>query len=364
MALNADKEQVMNAISSLGYKVFKNGSFHWNSSDTPDMKICDDGSIHCWTTSPFKHIKKTTIGDKDIRTENYGNHGDLIAFIQLTNTNMNFPEAQEEAYKLLNLELPSLNAYEGHYSNTIKKDGFISKEFMKEFEKQRVENFDRYKELLKEALPSLSFDKQKKIALKYQIGYIKQSDRLCMPILDDYGNILTLWKYNKNPKSFFNTDGEEIKLSKVLFSKGRKRTTFNLADLKEYRKDKSIEVYLCGGEKDVLNMVGNGYRAVTLGAENCDIPKEHLELFKDLKIIVAYDYDKAGQEGTAKMLEQLKNVAKSVKSWNWEDEAKKHKFQLFKGFDITDYLTKINSKKKVFKLKNKELNKKTNIIER
>ncbi|RBQ27642.1 toprim domain-containing protein [Arcobacter sp. CECT 9188] len=357
MALDTDKYQVMNAISSLGFKVFKNGSFHWNSSNTPDMKINDDGSIHCWTTSPFKKISKTIIGEKVIKTESYGNHGDLISFIQLINTNMNFPEAQEKAYKLLNLELPSLDTYEGHCSNTIRKDGFISKEFMKEFERQRVENFDRYKELLNETLPSLAFEKQKEIALKYQIGYIKQSDRLIMPILNDYGNILTFWKYNKNPKSFINKNGREIKPPKYGFTGGRKRNTFNLADLKEYRKDLSLEVYLCGGEKDVLNMVGNGYRAVTLGAENCDIPKEHLELFKDLKIIVAYDYDKAGVDGTNKMLEQLKDVAQSVKAWSWEDEAKKHKLQLFKGFDMTDFLTATKSKKKAFRLKDKTIKK-------
>ena len=342
MALDTDKYQVMNAISSLGYEVFKNGSFHWNSSNTPDMKINDDGSIHCWTTSPFKGYKN--------------NHGDLIDFIQLVNLDMNFVEAKEEAYKLLNLELPSLDTYKGYSSSeTIKKDGFISKDFFKEFEKQRFENFDRYKELLNETLPSLNFNKQKEIAQKYQIGYIKQSDRLCMPILDDYGNILSLWKYNKNPKPFLNEDGKKIKLSKVLFTKGRSRTTFNLADLKEYGKDKSIEVYLCGGEKDVLNMVGNGYRAVTLGAENCDIPKEHLELFKGLKIIVAYDYDKAGVDGTNKMLEQLKDVAQSVKSWDWENEAKKHKLKLFNGFDMTDFLTETNSKKKPFKSKYKSI---------
>ena len=197
--------------------------------------------------------------------------------------------------------------------------------------------------------------KQKEIAQKYQIGYVKQSDRLIMPILDDYENILTLWKYNKNPKPFIGKDGNEIKLGKVLFSKGRNRTTFNLADLREYGKDKSIEVYLCGGEKDVLNMVGNGYRAVTLGAENNDIPKEHLELFSGLKIIVAYDYDKAGKEGTLKMLDQLKNVAQSVKSWDWENEAKKHKLKLFNGFDMTDFLTETNSKKKPFKSKYKSI---------
>ena len=342
MALDTDKYQVMNAVSSLGFEVFKNGSFHWNSSNTPDMKINDDGSIHCWTTSPFKGNTK--------------NHGDLIDFLQVVNVDMNFIEAKKEAHKLLNLELPSLDTYKGYSgSETIKKDGFISKDFIKEFEKQRLENFDRYKELLKEALPSMNFSKQKEIAQKYQIGYIKQSDRLCMPILDDYGNILTLWKYNKNPKPFLNDDGIEIKLPKVLFSKGRSRNLFNLADLKEYGKNKSIEVYLCGGEKDVLNMLGNGYRAITLGAENNDIPKEHLELFKGLKIVVAYDNDKAGLDGTNKMLEQLKDVAQSVRVWDWEKEAKKYNLKLFKGFDMTDFLTEVHnrSKKKVFKPKEK-----------
>ena len=342
MALDTDKYQVMNAISSLGFEVFKNGSFHWNSSNTPDMKINDDGSIHCWTTSPFKGNTK--------------NHGDLIDFLQVVNVDMNFIEAKEESYKLLNLELPSLDTYKGYSgSETVKKDGFISKYFMKEFEKQRLENFDRYKELLNEALPSMNFSKQKEIAQKYEIGYIKQSDRLIMPILDDYGNILTFWKYNKNPKPFINKDGIEIKPSKYGFTGGRDRTTFNLADLKEYGKNKSIEVYLCGGEKDVLNMLGNGYRAITLGAENSDIPKEHLDLFRGLKITVAYDYDKAGVDGTNKMLKQLKDVAQSVRVWDWEKEAKKHNLKLFKGFDMTDFLTEVHnrSKKKVFKPKEK-----------
>ena len=341
MALDTDKEQVMNAISSLGFEVFRNGSFHWKSSNTPDMRIYKDGKIRCWTSSPFK--------------DNKSNHGDLIDFIKLEYPRMNFIEAREKAHKLLNLELPPIDSYKGYCSETIRKDSFINKEYIKEFEKQRIENFDRYKELLNETLPSLKFYKQKEIAQKYQIGYVKQSDRLIMPILDDYENILTLWKYNKNPKPFIGKDGNEIKLGKVLFSKGRNRTTFNLADLREYGKDKSIEVYLCGGEKDVLNMVGNGYRAVTLGAENNDIPKEHLELFSGLKIIVAYDYDKAGKEGTLKMLDQLKNVAQSVKSWDWENEAKKHKLKLFNGFDMTDFLTETNSKKKPFKSKYKSI---------
>lgn len=348
MALSATKEQVMNAISSLGFEVFRNGSFHWQSENTPDMQINNDGSIHCWTTSPFNRSKS--------------NHGDLIDFIQLAE-NTNFNTARERASNLLNLELPPLESYNGYFlmSSPSSPNTYISETFYKKFEKQRAENFDRYKELLSEALPSLNFAKQKEIAQRYQIGYIKQSDRLVMPIRDEQGNILTLWKYNKNAKEFKNAQtGLLQKAPKVLFSRGKKRTIFNLSDLiKEYSKDKSNEIYLCAGEKDVLNMVGNGYRAITLGSENSRIPSEQLSLFKGLNIVIAYDYDKAGFDGTIKALEQLNSVVQGIKIWNWEDKAKKHNIKLFEGFDMSDFLTEINTqnKTKAFKPKDKAISK-------
>ena len=43
--MKADKEIIMNSISNLGFEVFRNGQFHWNSSSTPDMSINEDGSI-------------------------------------------------------------------------------------------------------------------------------------------------------------------------------------------------------------------------------------------------------------------------------------------------------------------------------
>lgn len=339
MALEATKEQVMNAISSLGFEVFKNGSFHWNSSKTPDMKINEKGSIHCWTTSPFNNNRK--------------NHGDFIDFLQLINPTSKFSELKDQAYTLLNLP-NQIDFSKEVISNNHQKSEFISKDYIEEFKNQRVENFDRFRELLKEALPSMNFTKQKELALKYQIGYIKQSDRLIMPIIDDNENIITFWKYNKNPKPFLNEDGKEINLPKVLFSKGRKRNIFNITGLKEYQQDKNVEVYLCAGEKDTLNMLGNGYRAISLGAENSDIPKEHLNLFSNLKIIVAYDYDEPGGKGAEKIIDQLKDVTKHVKSWDWEKEAKKHNLTLFKGFDMTDFLAEMhNRRKKVFSLKHK-----------
>ena len=328
--MKADKEIIMNSISNLGFEVFRNGQFHWNSSSTPDMSINEDGSIHCWTSSPFKN--------------NTSNHGDLIDFLQVVNHNQNFKEAKEEAERLTGLTLPDINKYKDNgytVDNSNMKTGYISEEFIKTFDTARKDNFSRYKELLNEALPSLDFEKQKEIAIKYQIGYIEQSDRLSMPIRDEENRIVTLWKYNKNPNSYINDKGLEVIPGKVLFTKGRERSPFNLYDLKEYRKDITQEIYLCGGEKDTLNMIGNGHRAITLGSENENLKEKYKPLFQDLKIVISYDNDEAGQKGAEKILKQLQGVAKEIKVWNWNKVEKNQDLTLFKGFDMTDYLSVI-----------------------
>ena len=328
--MKADKEIIMNAVSNIGFEVFRNGQFHWNSSNTPDMSINEDGTIHCWTSSPFKN--------------NTSNHGDLIDFLQVVNHNQNFKEAKEEAERLTGLTLPDINKYKDNgytVDNSNIKTGYISEEFIKTFDNARKENFSRYKELLNEALPSLDFEKQKEIAIKYQIGYIEQSDRLSMPIRDEENRIVTLWKYNKNPNSYINDKGLEVIPGKVLFTKGRERSPFNLYDLQEYRKDINQEIFLCGGEKDTLNMIGNGHRAITLGSENENLKEKYKPLFQDLKIVISYDNDEAGQKGAEKILKQLQGVAKEIKVWNWNKVEKNQDLTLFKGFDMTDYLSVI-----------------------
>ena len=162
-----------------------------------------------------------------------------------------------------------------------------------------------------------------------------------MPIRDEENRIVTLWKYNKNPNSYINDKGLEVIPGKVLFTKGRERSPFNLYDLQEYRKDINQEIFLCGGEKDTLNMIGNGHRAITLGSENENLKEKYKPLFQDLKIVISYDNDEAGQKGAEKILKQLQGVAKEIKVWNWNKVEKNQDLTLFKGFDMTDYLSVI-----------------------
>ena len=138
-----------------------------------------------------------------------------------------------------------------------------------------------------------------------------------------------------------NDKGLEVIPGKVLFTKGRERSPFNLYDLQEYRKDINQEIFLCGGEKDTLNMIGNGHRAITLGSENENLKEKYKPLFQDLKIVISYDNDEAGQKGAEKILKQLQGVAKEIKVWNWNKVEKNQDLTLFKGFDMTDYLSVI-----------------------
>ena len=64
-----------------------------------------------------------------------------------------------------------------------------------------------------------------------------------MPIRDEENRIVTLWKYNKNPNSYINDKGLEVIPGKVLFTKGRERSPFNLYDLQQYRKDINQEIF-------------------------------------------------------------------------------------------------------------------------
>lgn len=300
--MKSTREEAASALISLGYRVSRSWHFAARDERTPSAYINQDGSIHDFGC---------------------GFHGDLADFL-CEYRGMSKKEALNEARRLLGL--PVLINFSDYEKPTDKKEGFIKEEWIKGFERERKERYGRFLYLLNEALPALSRPQQVEIAKKYQIGYSEKADRLIMPIRDESGNAITLWKYNKSV------------LPKIKFTSGRNRCPFNLQDLKGYGEDKNGWVLLCEGEKDCLNALGRGYRAVTLGSATAKIEYEHISLFEGLNIIICYDYDDAGQIGAKRLETQLKEVAAKVKIWDWEILALQEGFELYKGFDLTDWL--------------------------
>ena len=324
--MRASREQTASALISLGYKISRSWHFSARPDDrTPSAYVNTDGSIH-------------DFGD--------GWHGDLPDFL-VRFQGMSVKDSLIEARKLLGR--PVEIDFSGYETGTKMKGGYIPERFIRNFENERREHFARFLYLLDEALPALNRRQQREIAKKYNIGYSHKADRLIMPIRDEEGNCLTLWKYNKNPAPY--TDGKSgrpVTPPKVKFTRGRNRCPFNLQDLKKYREDKNGWILLCEGEKDCLNALGRGYRAITLGSASAKIDNRYLHLFRGLKIMVVYDYDKAGTEGVygcvnargeyvPGILEQLGEIAET-KVWDWELLAFQQGFSLHRGFDLTDWL--------------------------
>lgn len=319
MAIEADKQAVMGAIDALGKKVFRSGKFHWYSKDTPDCSVNPDGTIHCWT----EHVI-----DKDGRNPH---HGDLIAFIMAdSNWKIGFREAHNQAYALLNQTPPPLDKYEddGYIAkgDRPKKEGPIAEKYIKGFEEERFKHFNtKFKPLLNRLLPSLTFEQQKHIAIKYKIGYSEMADRIIVPTRNEYGEAVNLIKYNPT------------KANKYSFTEGRERILFNLADLEEYRKDLNGWVILTEGEKNALNAVGHGFRAVSPGAAGNRIAEKYVPYFKGMKILIVGDYDAAGEMFKKNMSAQMEGVAETVKILDWEVLSLLLDFELKKGFDLTDF---------------------------
>lgn len=236
--------------------------------------------------------------------------------------------------KVLNLSPTS------HTQNSY-KEGFITQEYIDKFTQLRKSHFDRFYKLLCEAMPVASKEQRKAIATEYEIGYCNQSDRLIMPLRDELGNCLTLWKYNKNPTPFMGKDGKLITMPKLIFTKNRRRCPFNLAKMGQYKQN-GKPIFIMEGEKDCLNALARGLNAVSLGSASSKIDELHLPLFKDCDIVICYDYDEAGKNGAEQLKNDLASTAKSIEIIDWQQIAIKSGIkQIKQGFDFTDYLQSV-----------------------
>ncbi len=321
--MNFSQDETAQILMSLGYEVNRTYKFKMRDERTASA------SIHPQTGK--------------IKDFGSGWGGSIIDFM-VEYHNFSKKEAFSKASYIIGKEQAFKPAEHSHTPRRVEQKPFITQEYIDKFALERKENFSRYWELLSQTLPAATKSEKEFIAKRYEIGYSKQADRLIMPIRDENGNCLTFWKYNKNPKPFMGEDGKIVQLPKVMFSKNRPRCPFNLQDLKEYVKEpmkKDDTIFILEGEKDCLNALACGYKAITIGSASTRIDEKYLPLFKGLTVSIAYDLDEAGREGAAMLQEQLKNVCEKIEIIDWRRVARKvgiDEAQLGKGFDFTDFL--------------------------
>lgn len=338
--MNFTKDETAQILQALGYEIDRAYKF----------KIRDERTA------------SASINPKNGKIKDFGSGwgGSIIDFMVEFH---NF--TQKEAFaKASNITGQKQDLKFSDYHNSTKeyekpKTNFITQEYIDKFANERKENWSRYWELLSQTLPTATAEQKKAIAIKYEIGYSKQADRLIMPIRDENGNCLTFWKYNKNPTPFQNADGKVVQLPKVMFSKNRARCPFNLQDLNQYAKEpmkNDDTIFIVEGEKDCLNALACGFKAITFGSASARIDDKYISMFKGLNVSIAYDLDEAGQSGAKNLQNQLKQVCNKVEVIDWKNLAKKLNFtdKLNKGFDFTDFLIVTQEKNKE-KLKDRKL---------
>ena len=321
------REEMASALISLGYEVDRNWFTNFRKEATASVVINDDGSYHDYGT---------------------GEHGDLINLLMEYHDlfKNNFPAANAEAHRLVGLEI-KVDFTKFDKSSGEIDDRPLPDDFMIPHRIDRKNNFQSYLKELKELfmgeydgkqLLSTDWKKVLEVSKKYDISYSKKSGRLIMPIKDIDGKIRTFWKYKKHGEDFVK-DGKTYKHRKVLYTKGKSRPPFAIADILEFTKTPDTPVVITEGEKDALISNANGLNAICIGGAGASkkLNEKYLHLFNGLNIIIAGDYDKAGYEFNKNLLEQLKPIAKTVTILRWENKAKEDGFELHNKFDLADY---------------------------
>jgi DNA primase len=329
------REDTAKILIHKGYKVTSNWKLKLRDEQTPSAIINKDGRVH-------------DFGD--------GFHGDIYDILKVYHQ-LSFIEAKKEINRILGL---TNNIDFSTFDNTNNKEldkRPLPENFMSQYLIDRKENFRLYSKELNnlflgeyQGKQLISANKTSiiQIAKTYQIGYSKKSGRLIMPLRDINNQIRTFWKYKKYGQDVINNKGDIVKHKKVILTKNKFRPPFSILDLSAYRKNIDLPIIITEGEKDTLVTVANGFRAICVGGTGASkrLPPEYLDLFKNFKIILAGDYDDAGQNFNYNLTEQFKSIASSVTSIDWEKKSIKDGFALHDKFDLTDYFAwKYNRKK-------------------
>jgi hypothetical protein len=126
---------------------------------------------------------------------------------------------------------------------------------------------------------------------KFDITYNKK--KIIFPIKDTEGNVL----FNKYRYLDFDKSKDGPKFS---YDEGSTSCLFNVSALAE-----NNYVFLVEGEPDCIRLDQEGITAVCGTSGAATFKEEWLELFDGKKVFVVYDNDKAGDEGSAKILDLL-----------------------------------------------------------
>lgn len=144
--------------------------------------------------------------------------------------------------------------------------------------------------------PKKDLTKVKSVGLSDQYGNCPFRDRFIFPIFDKYNNTIGFGaraRNNSGPK-YLNTPTTQYFTKKDLL--------YNYNNAKKYS-----EVYVVEGYFDALSLIEAGKENV-VAIMGTSFTRQHLDLLKSKKIILALDNDEAGQKKTFLLIKSYKNI--------------------------------------------------------
>lgn len=167
----------------------------------------------------------------------------------------------------------------------------------------------------------------KKVIKQRELGW--DGTRVVIPIRNRFGLCINAKLCDpiakgKMPKMLNYTDKKEER------SYGSPTTLYPMSTLIELNDF----IFICEGEWDVLSLLSIGMPAVTSTTGAKTWPGRHNELFKNKKVVLVYDNDESGRQGSKRVFKQLISVVKSIKQITIP---KKY------GKDVNDYM--LNNRK-------------------
>lgn len=133
---------------------------------------------------------------------------------------------------------------------------------------------------------------------KFKLGW--DGERIWIPIIEN-GKIINIRKYSPQAKG----------TAKVKGVPGR-----NMMRLWPIENLDEEEIYLFEGEKDTILANQLGLNAVTVTGGAGSFKMEWVILFKDKRVTICYDIDKAGKEGARRVAQIIGRITKEIKVIN------------------------------------------------
>jgi 5S rRNA maturation endonuclease (ribonuclease M5) len=144
-----------------------------------------------------------------------------------------------------------------------------------------------------------------RIIQQFEIGV--SGDRYTIPIRNEFGSFINakLYKPGGKPKMLNYKVPEEIR------SYGSPAMLYPLSVLEHTPDEEPIVV--CEGEWDVLALLSLGIMAVTSTCGAKSWPRQYNELFRNRRVVVAYDNDEDGEKYDKRVVNELSKLAKTIR---------------------------------------------------